>query len=185
MEVMEFTVPTKGIDFEWHGYGLKLHIPKQSLPLSMGEISVNITASFAGQYQISDLLSPIFWITAPCKFINPVMLEIQHCALRENHSETVLSHLSFVSAKCSQKKLPYRFTQLDGGVFSPHSSYGCIELSHFSGFGVTGKRSTSRSYCAHLYHKMNHMHEWRFYFIITQDLDAKNTVHCTHAQSLK
>ena len=161
----------------WKGYGLRLHIPKGSLPADMGECSINIRASLSGQFQFpegSDLLSPVFWISAPCKFTTPVTLEIQHSALRED--EAVLSNLSFVSAICSQKKLPYRFRRVDGGVFTTHSSYGSIQLSHFSGLGVTGGKRTPRSYCAYLYHTMKQMHDWRYYFVITQDLDAKSMV---------
>ena len=177
----EFIVPTKGLSFEWRGYGLRLHIPKGSLPPGIGECRINIRVSLSGQFQLpedSALFSPVFWISVPCKFSKPVTLEIQHCALRED--EMVLSDLSFVSAKCSQRDLPYRFRQVDGGVFTTHSSYGSIQLSHFSGNAVTGRKSTPRSYCGHLYHTMKQVYDWRFYFIIAQDLDAKNTVQLMH-----
>ena len=105
-------------------------------------------------------------------------MKIQHCALRED--EKVLSDLCFVSAKCSQRELPYKFKHLDGGKFPKHSPYGSIQQSHFSGFGVIGRKSTPRSYCAHLYHTMVHLCDWRYYFVITQDLDANNKVHYLH-----
>ena len=173
----KFIVPTQGASFEWEGYGLKLHVPEGSLPIGMRECQINIRASISGQFKLpedSDLLSPVFWISAPCKFTKPVTLEIQHCALRED--ETVLSDLSFVSANCSQKDLPYRFKQLDGGVFTISSSYGSIQLSHFSGVGVTGSEETPRLYCAHLYHTMKQIYDWRYYLAITQDLEAHITV---------
>lgn len=156
---------------------MKLHAPQGSLPGGMGECRVNIRASVSGQFQLpenSDLLSPVFWISAPCKSTKPVTLEIQHCALRED--ESVLSDLSFVSAKDSQKDLPYRFKQLDGGVFTKHSFYGSIQLSHFCGIGVTGRISTPRSYCVHLYRTMKQIYDWRFYLAITQDLPVQNSV---------
>ena len=177
----KFTVPAQGGLFEWSGYGLRLYVPKDSLPTSVEECRINIKASFSGQFQLpedSDLLSPVFWISASCKFTKPVTLELQHCALRED--EAALSGLTFVSAKCSQRDLPYRFRQVEGGVFTTHSSYGSIQLSHFSGNAVTGRKRTPRSYCAHLYHTMKQMYDWRFYFVITQDLEAKNMVHCLH-----
>ena len=31
-------------------------------------------------------------------------------------------------------------------------------------------------YCAHLYHTMEQMYDWKFYFVITQDLRAHNAV---------
>ena len=174
----EISFLDQGGTFEWRGYGLRVHVPKGSLPRGMEECKINIKASLSGQFQLpedSDLLSPVFWITATCKFTKPVTLEIQHCALTED--ETVLSDLSFVSANCTQRDLPYRFKPVAGGVFSRHSSYGSIQLDHFSGIGIIGRiLGTRRSYCAHLYHTKNQLYEWRFYFVITQDLDAKNTV---------
>ena len=176
----KFTVPTQVGSFVWKGYGLRLHVPEGSLPAEVSECRINIRASLSGQFQFpedSDLLSPVFWLSAPCKFTTPVTLEIQHCAYQEDEA-ALSSNLSFVSAKCSQKDLPYRFRQIDGGVFTTHSSYGSIELDNFSGFGIAGRKRTPRSYCAHLYHTMKQMYDWRYYFILTQDLDAKNTVHC-------
>ena len=173
----EFTVSTHDALFEWEGFGLKLHVQEGSLPAGMEEARVNIRASVSGQFQLpedSDLLSPVFWISAPCNFTKPVTLEIQHCALRED--ETILSDLSFVSAMCSQKDLPYRFKQLDGGVFTIHSSYGSIQLDHFSGIGVAGNNKIPRSYCAHLYHTMKQIYDWRYYLTITRDLEAHFTV---------
>ena len=173
-----FTVSTQGICFEWKGYGLKVHVLEESLPVGKVESRVNIEASISGQFQLpedSDLLSPIFWISAPFKFTKPVTLEIQHCALTEDG--TVFSDLSFVSAKCSESEHPYIFKQLEGGVFPTHRSYGSIQLCHFSGIGITGRKRTPRSYCAYLYHTMKMRCDWRYYFIITQDLDAKIMVH--------
>ena len=176
--VTEFTVPTQGGSFEWEGYGLKLHVSEGiSLPVGFQEARVDIRASLSDQFQLpgdSVLLSPVFWISAPYKSTKPVTLEIQHCALRED--ETVLSDLSFVSAKDSQKDLSYRFKQLDGGVFSTHSSYGSIRLIHFCGIGVVGRRQTPRSYCTHLYRSVKQIYDWRYYLAITEDLEAFKTV---------
>ena len=173
----EFTVSTHGINFEWDGYGLKLHVQEGSLPAGMGECKVNIRVSLFGQFQLpedSDLLSPVFWISAPCKSTKPVTLEIQHCAVIEN--EAVLSNLSIVSAQDSQRDLPYKFKQLDGGVFSKHGSYGSIQLSHFCGIAVAGRMSTPRSYCVHVYHTIKQIYDWRFYLAITQDHPTLNSV---------
>ena len=110
--------------FEWRGYGMKLYVPKDSFTTNVGECTLNIRVSLTGHFQLpedSNFLSPVFWIAAPCRFTKPVTLEIQHCALRED--ETALSHLTFISTKCSQKNLPYIFRELDGGVFTIHNSY--------------------------------------------------------------
>ena len=40
----------------------------------------------------------------------------------------------------TQKDLPYLFIEQDGGVFTSHSSYGSLSLSHFSGIGIVVRR---------------------------------------------
>ena len=173
----EFIVSTKGDFFEWEGYGLRLSISEDSLPTGMEECRINIKASLSGPFQLpedSGLLSPVFWISALCKFKKPVTLEVQHCASRD---EASFADLNFISTKCSQKTLPYTFKLLDGGRFPADSSYGIIQLSHFSGIGITGRKRTPRAYCAQIYYTIKEeASDWRFYFIITKDLDTLKTV---------
>ena len=180
----DFVISTKECSFEWVGYGLRLSIPEDSLPTGMEQCRINIKASLFGPFLLpedSDLLSPVFWISALCKFRKPVTLEIQHCASRD---EATFADLNFVSTKCSQKDLPYIFKQLDGGRFPADSFYGSIQLTHFSGIGVTGRKRTPRSYCAQIYYTIKEeASDWRVYFIITKDLDALKTVcglHCVY-----
>ena len=179
MEVVgetNFVVSAKECSFEWEGYGLRLGVSEDSLPTDMEECRINIKASLSGPFELpedSDLLSPVFWISALCKFKKPVTLEIQHCASRD---EASFSDLNFISSKCSQKTLPYTFKQLDGGKFPTDSSYGSIQLHHFSGFGITGKRRTPWAYCAQIYYTIKEEADWRVYFIITKDLDTLKTV---------
>ena len=40
--------------YAWAGYGLKLHIPKGSLPVGMEQCTINIKASLAGQYEFPE-----------------------------------------------------------------------------------------------------------------------------------
>ena len=187
MEVIgetDFVVSTRGGFFEWVGYRLKLSRPEDSLPTDMEECRINIKASLSGPFELpedSALLSPVFWISALCKFKKPVTLEIQHCASRD---EASFADLHFISTKCSQKELPYIFKQLDGGRFPADNSYGNIQLTHFSGVGVTGRKRTPRAYCAQIYYTIKEeASDWRVYFIITKDLDALKTVcgfHCVY-----
>ena len=175
---MDFAVPAKGGFFEWMGYGLRLSVSQDSLPAGMQECRVNIKASLSGPFQLPedcDLLSPVFWISAPCNFLKPVTLDIQHCAIRDAAST---SDLKFISAKRSQN-LPYTFRQLDGGVFTTDSSYGSIRVSHFSGKAVAGRRSL-RSYCAQIYTIKEKVSKWRVFFIITLNLDILRTVCDVH-----
>ena len=173
----DFVISTKECSFEWEGYGLRLSISEDCLPGGMKQCRINIKVSLSGQFQLpedSELLSPVFWISALCKFKKPVTLEIQHCASRD---EASFADLNFISTKCTQKTLPYIFKQLDGGSFPADSSYGSIQLMHFSGIGVTGRKRTPRSYCAQIYYTIKEeASDWRVYFIITKDLDALKTV---------
>ena len=178
----DFVVSTEESSFEWVGYGLRISIPEDSLPTGMEQCRINIKMSLSGPFELpedSDLLSPVFWISALCKFKNPVTLEVQHCASRD---EAYFADLNFISTKCSQKELPYIFKQLDGGRFPADSSFGTIQLMHFSGVGVTGRKRTPRAYCAQIYYTIKEeASDWRVYFIIIEDLDALKTVcglHC-------
>ena len=173
----DFIVSTKGEFFEWQGYGLRLGVSEDSLPTDMEECRINIKASLSGPFELpkdSDLLSPVFWISALCNFKKSVTLEIQHCASKD---EASFADLNFISTKRSQKTLPYTFKQLDGGSFPADSSYGSIQLHHFSWFGIIGRKRTPRAYCAQIYYTIKEeVSDWRVYFIITKDLDTLKTV---------
>ena len=174
--VTEFTVSAQVTKYEWEGYGLRLHVPEGSLPGGMTNCRFNIKASLSGKFQLPEatsLISPVFWISASSKFTKPVTVEIQHCTLRED--EKMLSGLSFVSAKYSQKELPYSFKQLDGGVFTMQSAYGSIQLSHFCGIGVI-QRMWTLLHCAHVYRARKQKHDWRLYLAITKGHPTQNKV---------
>ena len=163
--------------FLWKGHGLKLHIPSESLPPEVRQSNINIKASLSGQFQFpatTTLVSAVYWIQTPVKFMQPVTLEIQHCA-----KLTTDSPLNFAVAKCSQKDLPYRFKPLQGGTFSYYTSYGSIDLFHFSGLGITEEGSEEQLYCAKQYYigsKIN----WRAHFVVTKDLEVYITVSIDH-----
>ena len=118
-----------------------MHVPEGALPAEVSETQLDVQVSLSGRFQMpsdSRLISGVYWVTSPHKFIKPISVEIQHCATLTNDKQC--SHLRFVHAMHSQEKLPYMFTEQDGGVFTPHSSYGLLSLSHFSGLGIIVKR---------------------------------------------
>ena len=166
--------------FTWEGFGLKLSIPKGSLPAGMQQCTINIKASLAGQYEFPDnhhLVSAVFWLRCEPpidKFTRPVTVEIQHCARSEN-----TSRLKFVSAVCSQKQLPYTFKQLSGD-FNSHSSYGVVELNSFSCLAVVQEGSEERNYLSSLLYKEIEGHHTscivEIYTVITWNLDAHRYV---------
>ena len=132
-----FTLTQEAVDLKFEGYGFKLHVPECSLPAEVSETQLNVRVSLSGQFQLpsnSELVSAICWISSPHKFTKPITVEIQHCAALS--SDKQCEQLTFVHTKCTQKELPYVFEELVGGVFSRHSSYGSVSLSHFSGLGI-------------------------------------------------
>jgi len=167
-----------------------MHLPDHALPPGVNECQIQIQASLSGQFQFpedTEILSCVYWVTCPHKFAKPVTVEIQHCAKPEHLQHP--SRLTFIVAKCNQESLPYKFKFLDGGVFSPSSRYGSIELTRFSGLGVAfrsimqwlGFRSYQpqldpKTYCARLYYSRSGIHSWEVYFTITWDLELHISV---------
>ena len=140
---------------------------------------VDIKASFTGQFIIPDdlqLVSCVYWLSGPQKFIKPVTLEIEHCASLQDSSQS--ESLRFIVAKCSQPELPYQFRVLEKGVFVPLSSYGSIQVSQFSFFGITIPKifRALQRYHGTLHYIRKDVNEWDLDFIITPNLEASLTV---------
>ena len=149
------------------------------MPAEHTEYRVDIKAGFTGQFNIPDdlqLVSCVYWLSCPHKFVKPVTLEIEHCALLQDLFQS--STVKFIVARCSQAELPYQFRVLDKGTFVPKSSYGSIQVSQFSFFGIgIPKRfqSLRRYYCTHHYIQKD-VNQWDVDFIITTGLEASLTV---------
>jgi len=132
-----FTLTPEAVKLNFEGYGFKLCVPKNSLPAEVSETQLSVQVSLSGPFQMPsncELVSAVYWVSSPNKFVKPITVEIQHCAALSSSKQC--SQLAFVHTKCTQKELPYIFKEKVGGVFSPHSSYGSLSLSHFSGIGV-------------------------------------------------
>ena len=148
----------------------------------MDECQIHAKASLAGQFIFPEDTQPIsgvYWISCPYKFVKPVTVEIQHSGTKPEYS----SHLTFVVTNCTQKNLPYNFKILEGGVFSPSSQYGSIELTHFSGLGAAFQLPKQnpglsdhlpevRSYRARLYYSTSDVNGWEVYFAIMWNLES-------------
>ena len=158
--------PGKPVTYAWHGHGLWLHIPADALKPRASPLTMIIQASLSGHFQLPDdteLVSGIYWVAFPQRFHQPVTMKVQHCAYLEHPDQ--LSSLFFITARCNQETLPYQFMKIPGGVFSTDSSYGTIQLSHFSGVGVVrkgkgkskgrgkkGEEGEEKRYSAHTYY---------------------------------
>ena len=128
------------LDYHWEGHGFKVHIPAGAISEERGPVTLCIQASLSGDYQLPDdgvFVSGVYWLSLypPVKrFSKEVTLSLQHCASDDD------PELSFVTAKCTQKTLPYKFESLTGGSFS-EPGYGSIVLEKFSAFGIFKKKS--------------------------------------------
>ena len=132
-----FTITQEAVKLNFEGYGFKLCVPENSPPAEVSETQLSVRVSLSGQFQMPsncELVSAVYWVSSPYKFMKPITVEIQHCAALSSSKQC--SQLTFVHTKCTQKKLPYIFEEKVGGVFIPHSSYGSLSLSHFSGIGI-------------------------------------------------
>ncbi len=146
--------------FDWVGYGFKLTVPPDSLPIGVNQCQLDIVASIAGQYQFPEkfqqLVSGVFWIrpSVLSQFRRSLTIEIEHCA-----KMTSSTKLSFVRAHCTQESLPYRFKEVkERGFFQQTSSYenrsyGSLEVTQFSCFAVADNDDdVERRYTACVYY---------------------------------
>ena len=162
--------------FEWQRYGLKMHIPEGAVTAEHTECTVDIKVGLAGQFSIPDdlqLVSCIYWLRGPQRpFLKPVTLEIEHCASLQDSSQS--ESLRFVVAKCSQPELPYQYRELRKGTFLPQSSYGSIQVSQFSvfGIGILKKFWWLSQYYSTLFYIQKGLNWWHVDFVIALYLEA-------------
>ncbi len=163
--------------FKWPGHGLELHILANSLPPNVHTCVLQIYASCTGQYKFPDateLVSAVYWIKPVpyCAFSHPITLQLQHCVKKSN-----LKNLCFVRAVDTQETFPYNFTRLENrGFFSDESQYGCMEVEHFSGYGLVADEGVERLYTAGLYYLGQGLSSWHIHLTLHWDMDIHNTV---------
>ena len=176
--VTSLLITNQAQTFHWAGYGLKLHIPQGSLPTDLEECRLHIKVGLSGEFEFpqnTSLVSAVYWIDSEPRrrFSKPIRMELQHCSTSNQSSK-----LSIVRAMCSQEILPYTFIPMEEGEFSllESNSYGSIQLSHFSMFGVIQEGGEDPQYCAGFYYRRITPTVRRVHFVITKDLEAFNTV---------
>ena len=167
-------VTNEGQHFVWKDFGLKLNIEKGSLPSGIKKCGINIKASIAGQYNFPKdlhLVSAVFWLRCEpkCKFLQPLLLEIQHCAKQDNTSK-----LCFMKALCSQETLPYTFKLLKTG--SHFHRYSVLQLNSFSGVAVAQEGSEEREYVARLFYCTQSIYTHDIHLVVTWNIEAHLTV---------
>ena len=176
---IQLTITNDAYEFVWEGYGLRLHIQKNSLPSGIEKITLTIVASIAGHYEFpknSHLVSAVYWFRCDpwCKqFEKQITMEIQHCAKTDNATK-----LSFVRAVCTQEHLPYNFNHVAGGRFTSHSSYGVLKMSRFSGVSVIQSDSEYKEYYSRLFYfnQETIQRHIDIHFVVTLNTEVHHTV---------
>ena len=161
----------------WEGYGLRLHIPHNSLPDNCNHCHLKIAMSLAGNFELPRdgvLVSAVYLFTHDLgdrELRNLVTLEMQHCA-----SADVLNDLCVVRAT----NTPYIFEEVPGGYFA--NGYSVIKLNGFSLFTTFWKRVCSffspppLEYCATVYYTNISRIRFCFEIFIIRNLEAIHTV---------
>ena len=160
----------------WEGYGLRLHIPPNSLPEDLDQCNIKIEVTLSGNFQLPEdgvLVSAVYSFSHDLgdkELRRSVTLEMQHCA-----TSSVLNDLHVVRAV----DVPYKFEILPGGNFARSDGYGAIDLSGFSRFSTFLRRIRSLfsspnpfEYCAKIYYTNIFFPQFDFKFLIIQNLDS-------------
>ena len=157
-----------------------MHFPDNALPPEVDECQVHVESSLSGQFQFpenTEFISGVYWTTTGQKFVEPVIVEFQHCAKPEH-----VENLTFVITRRTVGDLPYKFSILDGGLFSLGTDYGRISLCGmaiasqspsplsliqrlkrcFSG----NQSSNVRKHLARFYYSKGDNHTWDVYLVI-------------------
>ena len=160
--------PDKPLDYHWVDHGLKVHIPAAAI--SGPPVTLYIQASFSGDYKLpgdGDFVSGVYWfcLNSPVKrFQKKVTVTIQHCASHDDPT------ISFITAKCTQKTLPYTFKVLPGGSFS-ECRYGSAEVNHFSALAIFGRKKSSYAFCTYYIGHAKKSNTYKAHITITPNLE--------------
>ena len=168
----------------WEGYGLRLHIPNNSLPEDLNKCHLRIQVAVSGEFELSEdgiLVSAVYSFSHDLgdkELRRSVLLEMQHCA-----NTNALNDLCVVRAT----DVPCKFEVFPGGDFTSRESYGAINLCRFSRFGVFLRRLRSLlsstndlDYCAKIYYTRILPLQFDLEFVIIRDLDALAQVNNMH-----
>ena len=119
-------------DIIWEGYGLKLHIPSNSLPEGRNQYHLKVEVGLSGEFELPEngvLVSAVYSFSHDLGdgmlLRQPITLHMEHCA-------SDLDHLSFVKADVISNK----FEIITKGIIIFMKGYGEIKLFNFSRFAI-------------------------------------------------
>ena len=157
----------------WERYGLRLHIPPNSLPEDLYQCSLKIKVALSGDFLLPEdgiLVGAVYSFSHDLgdkELRRSVTLEMQHCV-----NTSALSGLCVVRAM----DVPCKFEFFPGADFNHSDGYGAINLRQFSLFSTFLKRVRSffspLEYCARIYYTNILPLQFDFEFLIIRDLDT-------------
>ena len=163
----------------WEGYGLRLHIPSNSLPENCSQFELKMSVSRSRQSKLPDdngvLVSAIYSFSHELgekELRQPVTLEMQHCV-----TPSYTKELSIVRAD-EKSGLPYEFGDItDGMITINDDGYGAIKLHRLCSFGVymrwfLASMIWKLDTCAKLYYTNLQPRSFEFHIYIVPNLDA-------------
>ena len=114
--------------------GIKIYISPDSF--SESELSIKVDVSTSGTVIIPEnmsLVSAIYHVRASSKLLHPAKVEMEHCVTPTEIS--MVSCLMFGKADTSGSP-PYTFKTVSEGTFAQMKSWGTIQISEFSHWGI-------------------------------------------------
>ena len=157
----------------WEGYGLRLHIPPNSLPEGYSHFQLKIAVALSGHFNVPKygiLVSAVYSFNHDRVLRHPVTVEVQHCA-----STTAFNGLCIIRAD-ENSDAPYKFQVIPGSELRS-DGYSAIKLHKFCRIGTfLWWRFLSciyaLEYCAKIYYTNIEPGGFDFHVYIIPNLDV-------------
>ena len=159
----------------WEEYGLRLHIPSNSLPENCSQFELKMSVSRSQHYKLPDddgiLVSAVYSFSHTLghkKLQKPVTVEMQHCV-----ANSAYNPLCILQAEDTSDT----FSVIEGGTFDHNEGYGVIELRHFCSLAVYLQWFVASLFwtlkpCARLYYTNIKSRSFEFHLYIVPHLSA-------------
>ena len=170
-------VTNKELCIDWKGYGLRLHIPPNSLPKHCSHFQLKMAVSRANNYKLlagdGILVSAIYSFhhnLGDKRLRRPATLKMQHCIASDSYVALRIIQSNGISP-------PYHFKTVPGGKFDMNDGYGEISVDHFCCFGIYLEWFHSyffpkMRFCAMLYYVNLKVYSFDFHLYISPHVEA-------------
>ena len=160
-------------DIVWEGYGLRLHIPPNSLPEGRSQFTLKMEVGLSGEFELPEngvLVSAVYSFSHNMgseELHEPVIMEMEHCASN-------LDHLSFIKADAFSRK----FEVIQTSTCAYEKGKGTIKLFHFSSFAIVKfirthlLRMFIHEYCCKIFYTSIFYKSFHFEACVIRKLEA-------------